>query len=250
NEGATDWMAANWPGPEARVASRRTAARFMLGAICLSSSSHFAPRLYSYAMNVATRPRQTIDEAGADWIRDDREHNGHGSAHLEQRRHACIATRQDNIRRDRDQFRSMAANAVGVGGGPAGVELHVATNRPARLLQPLRKRRDAGLHYGIIRGERHKHANAPHPARLLPARRERPRSRCAAEQRDELAPSQVEHGLSSPCIGWTLGEPFFALRTSSRPVASSTCDHCRSHNSDARKPWRYPIRIIVASRWP
>src|SRR5215475_12559394 len=35
-----------------------------------------------------------------------------------------------------------------------------------------------------------------------------------------------------------LGEPFFALRTCSRPVASSTCDHCRSHNSDARKPWR------------
>src|SRR5262245_40290667 len=27
---------------------------------------------------------------------------------------------------------------------------------------------------------------------------------------------------SSPCIGWTLGEPFFALRTCSRPVASST----------------------------
>jgi putative transposase len=44
--------------------------------------------------------------------------------------------------------------------------------------------------------------------------------------------------ISSPCIGWTLGEPFFALRTCSRPVASSTCDHCRSHNSDARKPWR------------
>src|SRR5262249_44226824 len=39
--------------------------------------------------------------------------------------------------------------------------------------------------------------------------------------------------ISSPCIGRTLGEPFFALRTCSRPVASSTCDHCRSHNSDA-----------------
>src|SRR5262249_49038334 len=42
--------------------------------------------------------------------------------------------------------------------------------------------------------------------------------------------------ISSPCIGWTLGEPFFALRTCSRPVVSSTCDHCRSHNSDARGP--------------
>src|SRR5262245_12516521 len=81
----------------------------------------------------------------------------------------------------------MAANAVGVGGGPAGVDLHVATNRPTRLLQPLRKRRDAGLHYRIIRGERHKHANAPHPARLLRARCERQRDSRTAEQRDELA---------------------------------------------------------------
>ena len=37
----------------------------------------------------------------------------------------------------------------------------------------------------------------------------------------------VDH-ISSPCIGWTLGEPFFALRTCSRPEASSTCDHCGS----------------------
>ena len=34
----------------------------------------------------------------------------------------------------------------------------------------------------------HQRANAPHPLGLLCARRERPRSRRAAEQRDELAP--------------------------------------------------------------
>jgi hypothetical protein len=33
--------------------------------------------------------------------------------------------------------------------------------------------------------------------RLLRARRERPRRRRDAEQRDEFAPSQVEHGASS-----------------------------------------------------
>ena len=37
------------------------------------------------------------------------------------------------------------------------------------------------------------HANAPHPLRLLRARRERPR-RCAAEKRDELAPP---HSITS-----------------------------------------------------
>src|SRR5437899_2869060 len=42
-------------------------------------------------------------------------------------------------------------------------------------------------------------ANKPHHRyrRLLRARRERPRGRRAAEQRDELASSYVEHGLPS-----------------------------------------------------
>ena len=35
--------------------------------------------------------------------------------------------------------------------------------------------------------------------------------------------------ISSPCIGWTLGEPLLALRTYSRPAMSSTSLHCRSH---------------------
>src|SRR5262245_29035396 len=36
--------------------------------------------------------------------------------------------------------------------------------------------------------EAHQHADQPHPARLLRARRERPRSRNATDKRDELAP--------------------------------------------------------------
>src|SRR5262245_57677199 len=62
--------------------------------------------------------------------------------------------------------------------------------------------------------------------------------------------SRLSARISSPCRGWTLGEPFLARRTCSRPVDSSACDHLRSHSSLALRPWRYPIRIIVASRWP
>src|SRR5262245_48363515 len=62
--------------------------------------------------------------------------------------------------------------------------------------------------------------------------------------------SRLSARISSPCRGWTLGEPVLARRTCSRPVDSSTCDHLRSHSSLALRPWRYPIRIIVASRWP
>jgi hypothetical protein len=36
----------------------------------------------------------------------------------------------------------------------------------------------------------HEHSNAPHPVSLLPARRERPRDRRPAEQRNEIAPVQ------------------------------------------------------------
>jgi hypothetical protein len=39
--GASAWIAANWPIPEAAEGSRSTAARFSFGAISLSSSSHF-----------------------------------------------------------------------------------------------------------------------------------------------------------------------------------------------------------------
>ena len=41
NEGATDWMAANWPIPAETEASRMTATRVTPGANSLSSSSHF-----------------------------------------------------------------------------------------------------------------------------------------------------------------------------------------------------------------
>src|SRR6478736_2097060 len=44
-DGAADWITPNWPVPAVMAASRRTAARLTPGAICLSSSSHFALKL-------------------------------------------------------------------------------------------------------------------------------------------------------------------------------------------------------------
>ena len=80
---------------------------------------------------------------------------------------------------------------------PAAQRVSIRTLRPigpAQLLQPLQERRDAGLRFRIVRGCGHEHADAPHPLGLLRARRERPRRRRAAEQRDELAPP---HGINS-----------------------------------------------------
>ena len=68
--------------------SRRTATRFILGAICLSSSSHFPLRLYSNmskAGGIATGPRQAINEAGTNWIDNRYEHNRHSAGCLQHR---------------------------------------------------------------------------------------------------------------------------------------------------------------------
>jgi hypothetical protein len=82
--------------------------------------------------------------------------------------------------------------AIGLTRGPSHVDVDIAADCPARLLQTLQKRGDAALALRIIRGQVHEHADAPHPPRLLlRARRQRPRDRRAAEKRDEVAPLHV-----------------------------------------------------------
>src|SRR5215469_17734245 len=50
------------------------------------------------------------------------------------------------------------------------------------------ERSDASLSFQIGRSRAREHVDALHPLAVLRACRERPRDRCAAEQRDELAP--------------------------------------------------------------
>ena len=96
---------------------------------------------------------------------------------------------KNDVGRERDQFRRMAANFGCIGRGPAGVDPHIATDGPARKRKPLQECCHPGLILRIICGCVQEHADAPHALGLLRARRERPRSRRAAEQRDELAAS-------------------------------------------------------------
>ena len=39
---------------------------------------------------------------------------------------------QDDVGRERDQFRRVSANVVGIGRGPASVDPHVAADGPAQ----------------------------------------------------------------------------------------------------------------------
>src|SRR5207249_10947063 len=86
--------------------------------------------------------------------------------------------------------------------GPARVDLNVGSDGPSQLLQPLQKRRVAGLHLRIARGPGHERAHAPHLFALLRAHRERPGC-CAADERYELAPLPVKHGAPSLQAGAT-----------------------------------------------
>src|SRR5262245_32051710 len=79
----------------------------------------------------------------------------------------------------------MSLNVAGI--GPAGIDPQVAALAPSQLAERLCERGEPGLPLGIVRGDIREHADAPRAFDLLRARRERPRGRRAAEQRDELA---------------------------------------------------------------
>ncbi|MGB3658984.1 MAG: hypothetical protein WBA14_13765, partial [Pseudolabrys sp.] len=115
------------------------------------------------AGGVAARPRQVIDEASTDRTGGDREHDWHRVCRLQRRPHGHGAMGQDEVRRERGQFRRVSANGGCIRGGPAGVDLHVAADGPARVLQRLQERPDPGLKFRIVRGCGQEHADAPHP---------------------------------------------------------------------------------------
>src|SRR5262249_2193303 len=95
-----------------------------------------------------------------------------------------------------------------------------------QFFEPLHKRLDPALCFQIILGVPHQHADTPHPLALLRARRERPRRRRAAEQRDELA---APHSMTSSAsvsrlagISMPSALAVFRLSTNSNLVGSMT----------------------------
>src|SRR5262249_11549276 len=103
----------------------------------------------------------------------------------------------------------------------------IASFRPSTLFQPLPECREASLGLRIVLGERHEHADAPHSLALLRARRERPRGRRAADERDDCAPGA--HSITSSASASTLSGnvrpsalAVFRLMTRSNLVGCST----------------------------
>src|SRR5207253_2265616 len=78
---------------------------------------------------------------------------------------------------------------------PANIDVNVAALLPAQLLQPLAEGCYACVAFRVILAKTAQHTDASHTISLLGPRRERPRRRRAAEQRDELA--TLHHSITS-----------------------------------------------------
>src|SRR5262249_53415496 len=115
--------------------SRTTATRVTLGAISLSSSSHFAPMPYSYGVKpvilppgrakLSTKPAPTGSGVAANTI---------GTVRVARRNGRSTARGEDHIRRKRNQFRRVFASVALIACGPAVVNLNVVPDGPTQLL--------------------------------------------------------------------------------------------------------------------
>jgi hypothetical protein len=94
----------------------------------------------------------------------------------------------------RNEFLRESLHRLHVGRRPASVDPDVAVLRPAELLERLAECSDPSLSFRVALGIGHQHANKPHQLGLLRSCRQRPRRR-AADQREELASSWIEHGV-------------------------------------------------------
>src|SRR6516162_2731306 len=106
--------------------------------------------------------------------------------------------RQDDVGRERNQFRGVSASFLGVAFGPAHVDANVASNDPPGLRQRLLERPEPSLKVCIICGGREKHADTPYALSLLRLRRERPCRRHATQRGYQFSPSDMDCHATLP----------------------------------------------------
>src|SRR5262245_8385848 len=87
---------------------------------------------------------------------------------------------------------------IEISGAPTYIDSQPGPVLPAKLVEPVQECRNVALPLQIILGEAHQNANPQAAPGLLRSRRERPRSRRAAEERDELA--ALHHSITSSAM--------------------------------------------------
>ena len=238
-------MAPNWAFPAGLLVSRKTAARVVLGAICLSSSSHFPLRLYSNSKNpvvlplgrarLSTKPLPTGSMTFTNTI---------GTVRVA----CCNAARAGLLEARMASGASAASSRVSEfrrrWSWPSGCQ----SARFGRWSNPIAagppKCPDASLKFRIVCCCRQEHADAPY--RLLRPCDKRPRSRRAAEQRDELAPPHsITSSARASSVGGTSRPRALAVL---RLMASSNFVGCWTGRSAGLAPLRIRSMYDAARR--
>src|SRR5262249_27460427 len=158
---------------------------------------------YRESGNVSARTRQACDQALTKRVGDREEHDRYGACRLQEAFGRRGGMGDQHIGLQADQLFRKCLNSVCIGVAPTIINSNIAAILPAELLKALLKKGDARTDIGIAFGDRHQHAYAPYALGLLRARRERPRRRRAAEQRDECA---ALHSITSSASESKLSE--------------------------------------------
>src|SRR5262245_36449008 len=120
---------------------------------------------------------------------------------------------------------------------PASIDPQIAAVHPAQFLQLLDERSALRPSFRIALRPAHQYADAPHPLRLLRARRERPCDSRAAEQCDELASFHSIISSASNCIEF--GTSMLSTLAVCRLMTNSSFVDCTT----GRSPGFSPLRI-------
>ena len=134
--------------------------------------------------------RQACHQAIADGIATGDENHRHGSGRLLRGFDRPIAVGEHHVRPLAQYLRNSRPDPIGVTGAPMKIDLEIAADLPAGLLDLAPEHGGAKLALRILLRIQHEQADAANPAGLLRARRERPGTR-AAKSSNEFPPSNL-----------------------------------------------------------
>jgi hypothetical protein len=180
--------------------------------------------------------RGILLKLSTDWIGDHGKDNRHSARGLLERPDRGDASSQDYVWPEPNQLCRVFANFFGVTCARAVLDLNIASINPAQLAQPVQKGGDARLILSADNRERHERANPPHALCLLRTRPNRPHSRCASEERDEVSAS---HSMTSSAmesnVAGTVRPSILAVWAL---MVSSNLLACTTGKSAGLAPWR------------
>jgi hypothetical protein len=144
--------------------------------------------------DVSPGSRKALRNACFERITGSRYDDRDRASELHQNRNDAAAKRDNEVGLELQEIYSIGPHQIHIIHGPTFVELNVAAPRPPKPCKLFAKSLNASLNFHVSWRVRHQNPDPAHPLALLCARRERPRSRRAAEKRDELASF---HSISS-----------------------------------------------------